>query len=222
MRKEFVASVSHELKTPISLIDGYAGGLKDNIFEGEEKDFYLDIIMDEAKKMGHLVSDMMDLSQMESGSFTLTYEEFALADLIRFTLKKYDALIGEKPATLKTDLLDDIKVNADWNRLEQVITNFVTNALRHVNENGTITVRMADQQDGVSVEIGNSGSHIASQEIERIWDTFYKIDKSGNRKLGGTGIGLAIVKNILMLHHYPFGVENTAEGVKFYFIIPKG
>lgn len=221
MRKEFVASVSHELKTPISLIDGYAAGLKDNIFEGKEKDFYLDIIMDEAKKMGHLVSDMMDLSQLESGNFKLAREEFVLTDLIRFTLKKYEALIGEKPATVETNLIDGIRVNADWNRLEQVMTNFVTNALRHVTENGTIAVNMIDKGDGISVEVENTGSNIPGEELEKIWDKFYKVDKSGSKKLSGTGIGLSIVKNILMLHNYPFGVENTEGGVKFYFVVPK-
>jgi len=219
MRKEFIASVSHELKTPLSLIDGYATGLKDDVFVGKERDYYLDIIVDEARKMGRLVSDMLDLSQLESGSFKLTREEFVLTDLIRFTFKKYETLIEEKPAALVVDLIENVRIYADWNRMEQVITNFITNALRHVNENGTITVRMVNKECKVSVEIENTGSSIPENEIEKIWDKFYKVDKSGSKKLSGTGIGLSIVKKILLLHEYPFGVENTENGVKFYFVL---
>lgn len=221
MRKEFVAAVSHELKTPISLIDGYAVGLKDHIFEGEEQDFYLDIIIDETRKMGSLVSEMLDLSHLESGNFELIREEFCLTDLIQFTLRKYESIIFDKGLEVKVNLVDGVSVYADWNRLEQVLTNFITNALRHVNEYGTISLRMRDTEDAVSVEVENTGSKIPEEEISKIWDKFYKIDKSRTRKFGGTGIGLSIVKNILMLHGYSFGVKNTEQGVKFYFKIPK-
>lgn len=220
MRKEFVASVSHELKTPITLIDGYAVGLKDEIFEGEEKDFYLDVIIDEARKMGHLVTDMLDLSQLESGNFKLSLEEFNLKELIVFTLKKYETLITEKLVRIETNLME-LGINADFGRMEQVLTNFITNALRHVNENGTIRVNMINKGEYVSVEIENTGSHIRSEEMDRIWDKFYKLDKSGNRKLGGTGIGLSIVKNILVLHGYRYGACNIEDGVRFYFEVPR-
>ncbi|WP_127836903.1 sensor histidine kinase [Clostridium prolinivorans] len=221
MRRDFVAAVSHELKTPISLIDGYAVGLKDNIFENEDKDYYLDIIIDEAEKMGNLVSDMLDLSYLESGSFKLTREEFNIIPLIKITLKKYENLIKEKNVSLEVNLYSEVKVFADWNRLEQVLTNFITNAIRHVNENGKIYVRTLYEDDFITIEIENTGSHINEEEIDKIWDQFYKIDKSRNRKIGGTGIGLSIVKNILLHHNYPFGVLNTKAGVKFYFKVPK-
>lgn len=221
MRKEFVASVSHELKTPISLIDGYAVGLKDNIFEVEEKDYYLDIIIDEARKMGNLVTDMLDLSQLESGSFKLTKERFNLTDLINFTTKKYSSIFHEKEVQLDIKFNDDVLVYADWNRMEQVITNFITNALKHVNHGGDISVDMTEHKDNIRIEIENSGSAIPKEDLEKIWDKFYKIDKSHNRKDGGTGIGLSIVKNILTIHGYVFGVKNTNLGVKFYFEVPK-
>lgn len=221
MRREFVAAVSHELKTPISLIDGYAVGLKDDIFEGEDRDYYLDIIIDEAEKMGNLVSDMLDLSYLESGSFKLKKEEFNLSELIKFTIKKYETLFEEKNASLELSLLDNVTVNADWNRLEQVLTNFITNALRHVNEEGTIYIDMVDKDGSISVEIENTGSSIPEEDLPKIWDKFYKIDKARTRKLGGTGIGLSIVKNTLVHHGYSFGAENTDRGVKFYFEVPK-
>ena len=221
MRREFVASVSHELKTPISLIDGYAVGLKDNIFEGEDRDYYLDIIIDESEKMGNLVSDMLDLSYLESGSFRLKREEFNLTELIQHTIKKYENMFEEKKTTLGLNLLEGVKVNADWNRLEQVLTNFITNALRHVNEDGTIYVNMVKNENNFSIEVENTGSSISEEDLIKIWDKFYKIDKARTRKLGGTGIGLSIVKNILMHHEYSFGAENTDRGVKFYFIVPR-
>jgi signal transduction histidine kinase len=221
MRREFVASVSHELKTPISLIDGYAVGLKDNIFEGEDRDYYLDIIIDESEKMGNLVSDMLDLSYLESGSFKLRREEFNITELIEHTLKKYGSMFEEKKTALELNLFDNVAVNADWNRLEQVLTNFITNALRHVNEEGTIYVGMSDKDNGISIEVENTGSSIAEEDLIKIWDKFYKVDKARTRKLGGTGIGLSIVKNILLHHEYSFGTENTDRGVRFYFIVPK-
>lgn len=221
MRKEFIASVSHELKTPITLIDGYAVGLKDDIFEGEEKDFYLDVIIDEARKMGHLVTDMLDLSQLESGNFKLTLEEFNLKELIVFTLKKYETLINEKMASIETNLIDNIRVNADYRRMEQVLTNFITNAIRHVDENGTIRVSTVEKDESISIEVENTGSHMPEEEMNKIWDKFYKLDKSRSRKLGGTGIGLSIVKNILTLHGYRYGVSNTDDGVMFFFEVPK-
>lgn len=221
IRRDFVAAVSHELKTPISLIDGYAVGLKDNIFEGEDKDYYLDIIIDETEKMANLVSDMLDLSYLESGSFKLTREEFNLVSLIKITLKKYETLISEKNVSVVLDLMEEVKVFADWNRLEQVLTNFITNAIRHVDENGTIYISTVRKKDYISIEIENTGSHINEEELAKIWDKFYKVDKSRNRKLGGTGIGLSIVKNILMHHGYSFGTLNTERGVKFYFNVPE-
>lgn len=220
-RREFVAAVSHELKTPISLIDGYAEGLKDDIFEGEEKEYYLDIIIDEARKMGSLVSDMLDLSYLESGLFKLSRESFNISELIRFTLKKYENPIEEKRVKLDVCLTEETMVFADWNRLEQVLTNFITNALRHVEDEGTVSVRMLNHEHSTVVEIENTGSHISEEDLSKVWDRFYKVDKSRTRKLGGTGIGLSIVKNILVLHGYAFGVENTEDGVKFYFGIPK-
>jgi Signal transduction histidine kinase len=220
MRKEFVAAVSHELKTPISLIGGYTEGLKDGVFQGEERDYYLDVILDESRKMGNLVSDMLDLSQLESGNFKLIKEEFNIDELISSTLKKFSTLINDKNIELQLNLIHKVKINADWTRMEQVITNFITNAIKHTNDNGLIRVAMEKKEDReVFIYVENSGVYIPNEEIDKIWDNFYKIDKSRNRKLGGTGIGLAIVKNILVLHGYKYGVENTDKGVRFYLAV---
>ncbi len=221
MRKEFVAAVSHELKTPISLIGGYAEGLKDDIFEGEEKDYYIDVIIDESKKMANLVADMLDLSQLESGNFKLVKEEFYIDELLKTTIKKFAAVFNDKNIKFDINFIENTKVHADWSRMEQVITNFITNAIRHTNEDGSIMVNIEQQEDRVLISIENTGENISEDEIDKIWDNFYKIDKARTRKLGGTGIGLAIVKNILMLHGSEYGVKNTDKGVKFYFTLKK-
>jgi len=221
MRKDFVASVSHELKTPITLIEGYTLALNDDVLEGEEKQYFIDVIMDESRKMNSLVSDMLNLSQLESGNFKLVKEEFLLHELVKPVARKFSSLLIEKNIILKLHLIENIKVNADWNRIEQVLTNYMTNAIRHTNNNGFITIEMLENEDAICVEVENSGSKIEEDETNKIWDNFYKIDKSRTRKLGGTGLGLSIVKNIVLLHGGRCGVENTENGVKFYFILTK-
>lgn len=220
MRKEFVAAVSHELKTPISLIEGYAEGIKDGIFESDNKDYYIDIIIDESKRMGNLVYDMLDLSQLESGNFKLVKEEFFAHKLIESTIKRFSAPIENNFIDFKLNLEQDIKIYADWRRMEQVLINFITNAIRHTGEHGYIKISLEKLGNNKAlVYVENSGKQISEDEMDKIWSKFYKIDKSGNRKLGGTGVGLAIVKNILMLHGYDYGVKNINNGVRFYFIV---
>ncbi|MBU3190366.1 HAMP domain-containing histidine kinase [Clostridium bowmanii] len=221
MRKDFVAAVSHELKTPITLIEGYTLALNDDVLEGEEKQYFIDVIMDESRKMNSLVSDMLDLSQLESGNFKLIKEDFLLHELVKSVTKKFTSLLNEKHIKLELNFVCDIKVNADWNRIEQVITNYMTNAIRHTADAGTIIVTMINREDSICVEVENSGNKIDISETNKIWDNFYKIDKSRTRKLGGTGLGLSIVKNIMLLHDGSCGVENTERGVKFYFILTK-
>ena len=221
MRKDFVAAVSHELKTPITLIEGYTMALNDDVLEVEEKQYFIDVIMDESKKMNNLVSDMLDLSQLESGNFKLVQEEFFLHELVKPVTKKFSSLLNEKNIKLELDLIQNIKVNADWNRIEQVLTNYMTNAIRHTGDGGFINVTMINREDNICVEVENSGNKIDEAETIKIWDNFYKIDKSRTRKFGGTGLGLSIVKNIMLLHSGSCGVENTEKGVKFYFILKK-
>lgn len=221
MRKDFVAAVSHELKTPITLIEGYTLALNDDVLEGEEKQYFIDVIMDESRKMNSLVSDMLDLSQLESGNFKLIKEEFLLHELIKSVTKKFSSLLNEKQIKLVLNSIEDVIVNADWNRIEQVITNYMTNAIRHTEEGGLITVTMITREDTICVEVENSGSKLDASETIKIWDNFYKVDKSRTRKLGGTGLGLSIVKNIILLHGGIYGLENTERGVKFYFILTK-
>ncbi|AGK97996.1 ATP-binding protein [Clostridium pasteurianum] len=217
MRKEFVGGVSHELKTPISLIEGYAEGIKDNVFQGEDKDYYIDVIIDEAKKMGSLVTDMLDLSQLESGNFKLNCEDFYIDKLINSTVRKYYTLFNEREIDVHLNLNNNVLTCGDSMRIEQVLTNFITNSIRHTENNGKISIDMRESSDKVYIYVKNLGDNIEKEDLSKIWDKFYKIDKSRNRSLGGTGLGLAITKNILMLHKSDFGVENFNGGVAFYF-----
>lgn len=220
-RKEFVAGVSHELKTPITLIQGYAEGLKDGVFEKKDEGCYLDIILDESNKMSNLVMDMLDLSKLEYGNFTLSKEEFNIGELIESAVKRFNNLSYEKNISVESSLEKNVMVYADWTRIEQVINNYITNAIRHTNKNGRIYITLKSDSSTAAVAIENSGENIPEEELDKIWDNFYKIDKSRNRKDGGTGIGLAIVKNIILLHKGEYGAVNTENGVRFYFTIPR-
>lgn len=222
IRKEFIASVSHELKTPINLIGGYAEGLKDNIFESDEKDYYIDIIIDESNKMGSLVIDMLNLSHLESGVLKLDKEEFFMDEFIVYSLKKFSKIIKDKHITINFNMIPKVRVYADWDKMEQVVDNFTTNAIKNTEEGGYINFVIEDRkEDKIIVSVENTGKNIPEGELNNLWNSFYKLDKSRNRRLGGTGIGLSIVKNILMLHNFKYGVENTDIGVRFYFIMDK-
>lgn len=220
MRKEFVATVSHELKTPISLIKGYAEGIKDGVFEEEDKDFSLNVIIDESDKMSNLVKDMLDLSQLEAGMFKLNKINFNILDLTKNVAKKLQYLAEEKNVNIVIDSKVDKEINGDINRIEQVLTNFLTNSIRHCEKDKEVIVRLLEnEKHNVRIEVENMGEKISGEDIEKIWDKFYKADKSRNRSIGGTGLGLSIVKNIIILHNGEYGAKNTETGVKFYFEI---
>lgn len=223
MRKEFVAGVSHELKTPISLIMGYAEGLKDNLVEGVEKERYFNVIADEAGRMSNLINDMLDLSQLESGKFKLNMEEFYISELVKYIIGKFNRFFAEKQLNVELQMPgEDIIVYADEFRIEQVISNFLNNAIRHTPEKGTISIAVKEMTSSVRVEIENQGNQVEEHELESIWQKFYKAEKSRNRACGGTGLGLSIVRNILQLHGSEHGAENTGRGVKFFFHLAKG
>ncbi|TCO78665.1 sensor histidine kinase [Marinisporobacter balticus] len=224
MRKEFISSVSHELKTPIALIQGYAEGLYENVAEDEEsKNFYCEVIMDEADKMGKLVKDLLALSQMESGNKKLEIENFHINDLVEKVYNKYKPIFQEKNIHDRLEKEDKrLKVNGDPSKIEQVLVNFINNAINHISGERKLKVCIEDRDEKVRIEIYNTGEAIPSAEMERIWDSFYKVDKARSRTYGGTGLGLSIVRGILKLHNSAFGVFNKNEGVVFWFELRKG
>lgn len=219
MRKEFVSSVSHEFKTPLGIIKGFAEGFKDNIAE-EKREHYVDVILDEVEKMDELVMDLLELAKLESKAYDLNVENFVMAELIDEIGCRLNKSMEKKNVSLVIMHEDkDIQVQADRRRMEQVVTNIMGNAVRHTGNNGIIRVLTEKRNDGLWIMIENSGEQIAEEDLQKIWERFYRAEKSRGRKAGGTGLGLSIVKNILELHGSDYGVENIADGVRFCFNI---
>lgn len=218
MRREFVSNVSHELKTPIFLIQGYAEGLKNNVANDEEKrSFYCDVIMEEADKMDVIVKDLLNLSQMESGKMSLNKCEFDMEQLIIDVLNKLEPVFEEKNIVIEKELYVQKQVVGDIVRIEQVLVNYLNNAVNHIDGSKRIKVTAEEYNDKVRVTVFNTGQPIPAELLERIWLSFYKIDKARTRSYGGTGLGLAIVKAIQHAHGNEYGVQNVDEGVAFWF-----
>ncbi len=218
MRKEFLSNVSHELKTPISLIQGYAEGLKENINEDEEsRSFYCEVIMDEASKMNLMVKKLLSLNELEFGSNQVNIERFDITALIRAVLEATDILFKQKEVTLYFEQQEPIYVWADEYLIEQVLTNYISNALNHVSGQRIIEVKLIQRADVVRVAVFNTGDNIPEDETEKLWVKFYKVDKARTREYGGSGIGLSIVKAIMNSHNMECGVINRQTGVEFWF-----
>ena len=222
MRKEFVSSVSHELRTPLSVIQGYAEGLVSNVAESEDdRKFYCDVIMKEADKMNKLVKDLLNLSQIESVYFHIEKSEFNINSLIEYVLNKYKAIFTEKDIEVQFELGESMIVCGDMVRIEQILTNYLNNAINHIDNNKIIKISKIVNKDKIKISIFNSGKHIPEEFLEKIWTSFYKVDKARTRAYGGYGLGLSIVKALADLHNNDYGVENIEDGVIFWFEMDK-
>lgn len=215
-RKEFVATVSHELKTPLAIIRAYSEGLLDGVSQ-EKQNRYLHVIVDETAKMDALILDMLENSKLETGAQKLDLKMHDLTAFADSIVKIIAPACASKGVQLTAHLPEQrIERKFDKVLLEQVIMNFLTNAIRHTAPGGTIFFTVSPEE--VSVE--NEGPHIPEAELPKVWDRFYRVEKSRGRTDGGSGLGLTIAKNILLLHHAEYGVENTAAGVRFWFRLP--
>lgn len=222
MRKEFVSNVSHELKTPIALIQGYAEGLKSNVIEDEEsKEFYCDVIMNESARMNQLVKDLLNLSQIESGYYEIEKNVFDISSMITSVLNKFTTVFAQKEVSLQVLKSENILVYADMVRIEQVIINYINNAVNHVDDKKIISVEVKSMGDKIRAFVYNSGKHIPEESLDKIWTSFYKVDKARTRSYGGSGLGLSIVKGIQELHQSDYGVINEEDGVTFWFDVEK-
>ena len=221
MRTDFLSNVSHELKTPIALIQGYAEGLKEGITDDPESmEFYCDVIMDEANKMNTMVKRLLTLNQIEFGNDEPEMERFDINELIASVADANAIRAGQKNMSIVFDNRNEHNfVWADEYKTEEVLTNYISNALNHCDGKRAIEVRTEKSENGgtITVTVYNSGKNIADEEIERIWEKFYKTDKARTREYGGNGIGLSIVKAIMELHHRGYGVINHKDGVEFWF-----
>ena len=223
MRKEFIANVSHELKTPIALIQGYAEGLTEGMCEDEEsRNYYCGVIMDEAVKMNRMVKQLLNLTALEFGNDTPVMETFNLTDVIRGIITSSSILIQQKEAQVIFEHQDPLPVVADEFKIEEVITNYLTNALNHANGEKKIEIRAEELETQVKVTVFNTGDPIPEEDIPKLWTKFYKVDKARTRAYGGSGIGLSIVKAIMESHHQEYGARNVEGGVEFWFTLEKG
>lgn len=229
MRRDFISNVSHELKTPISLVQGYAEGLKECINDDEEsREFYCDVIIDEAAKMNKLVKNLLSLSQIESGGDIITLERIDLYTLVQNILNSTMILAVEKNVKVNFNIPENTYVWADEYKLEEVVTNYISNAFNHVSGDNIIEISCTEKYDDndsekelVRVSVFNSGTPIPQDDIDKIWIKFYKVDKARTREYGGSGIGLSIVKAIMDAHNRDCGVENYDNGVCFWFEVEK-
>lgn len=218
MRNEFLGNVSHELKTPIALIQGYAEGLKDGVNDdAESRDFYCDVIMDEAMKMNQMVKNLLTLNQLEFGDEDISFERFDLAALIRGVLQSMEILAQQDELKIIFRQESPVYVWADEFKTEQVVRNYVSNAFHHASGDKVIEVKIQRESKKARTSVFNTGTPIPEEDLKHIWEKFYKVDKAHTREYGGNGIGLSIVKAIMESFHQEYGVKNYDNGVEFWF-----
>lgn len=223
MRKQFISDVSHELKTPIALIQGYSEGLIENVnTDDENRKFYASVILDEANKMDKLVAQLLELMKLEYGKREFNNKEFDVCELIKEVIRKSKVMLEEKEITVQFDEDASVMVLADDFYIEQVITNYLTNAIKHVKDKDggkaiKINITPNIEKNIVRVSVFNTGENIKEEDLTRIWNRFYKADESRNREDGGTGIGLSLVKAVMNNYKKEYGVTNKENGVEFYF-----
>ena len=221
MRKQFISDVSHELKTPIALIQGYAEGLIENVSTDEEsRRFYAEVILDETNKMDRLVKQLLELMKLEYGKKEFNNEKFDINELINEVIRKCEVMLQKNNIQVEFESKKPIYVWADEFYIEQVVTNYFTNAIKHTEEIGNnkkIKITVKQLNDKMRITVFNTGKTIPEEDLTRIWGRFYKVDSSRNRQDGGTGIGLALVKAIMNNYQNEYGVNNKKDGVEFYF-----
>ena len=223
MRKSFISDVSHELKTPIALIQGYSEGLLENVNSDEEsRKFYAEVILDETNKMDKLVKQLLELMKLEYGKREFNDTTFNIVEVEKEVIRKSQVMIEEAQVEIEFNTPEEINVIADDFYIEQVVSNYMTNAIKHVEEvNGKKLIKIENvvdvEKNKVRIKVFNTGQQIAEEHLNRIWNRFYKVDASRNRKDGGTGIGLAFVKAIMSNYGNSYGVVNKEDGVEFYF-----
>lgn len=218
MRNDFLGNVSHELKTPIALIQGYAEGLKEGVSgDAQSREFYCDVIMDEASKMNQMVKNLLALNQLEFGNEEIEFERFDLTAVIRGILQSMEILAQQEDIRVIFRHQTSVYVWADEFKVEQVLRNYVSNAFHHAGLEKVIEVKIKLQGEKARITVFNTGNPIPEEDVAHIWDKFYKVDKAHTREYGGNGIGLSIVKAIMESFHQKYGVNNYDNGVEFWF-----
>ncbi len=212
LRRNLVANVSHELRAPLSSMQGYTEIMLDGLIEEKEKEKYLRIILENSEHLSRLVDDLMDLSKLESGEMSLHYETISPETVAMLSLESIRPLCSEKDIELQSNIENNPPlINADQNRLHQIITNLLENAVEHSRAGGEIIINLYHNHEHVIIEVIDNGPGIPEKDLPYIWDRFHKVDKSRRRTQKGTGLGLAITKQLVELHHGEIEVESWEE-----------
>ena len=218
MRSEFVSNVSHELKTPIAIIQGYAEGLMEGISDDKEsRDYYCSVIYDETVKMNHMVRQLLTLNELEMGEETIKLERFDIMDMIRNRMQATEIIAQDAPISTNLYGPEHLDVWSDEFKTEEVFTNFFSNAINHCSKERIIDVTVEKIGSHARITVFNTGDNIPEESLEHLFEKFYKVDKARTREYGGSGIGLSIVKAIQDSLGQDYGVENRKNGVAFYF-----
>lgn len=223
LRRELLANVSHDLKTPLTMIKAYAEMVRDVTYKDDTKRTKdLNIIIEETDRLNVLVNDILELSKIQSGTQKLTIEQFDLEKFVKNIIKRYDIMSENKKYKFKVSINKNIIVSADPKRIEQVMYNLINNAINYTGDDKKIIINALELENTVRIEVKDTGKGIDKEELENIWDKYYKIDKTHSREQVGSGVGLSIVKNILINHNCNYGVESIkGNGTIFYFELPK-
>ena len=218
-----MSNVSHELKTPIALIQGYAEGLKEGVNDDEEsRDFYCEVIMDEASKMNNMVKKLLTLNQLEFGNDAISMERFNITALIKNYLQSVEILCDQKEIKVQMEDYPPVHVWEDEFKVEEVFGNYFSNAMNHVAGEKIIDVKLLQTDEKVRISVFNTGQPIPEESLSHVWEKFYKVDKARTREYGGSGVGLSIVKAIMNSMNQDYGVVNYDNGVEFWFELDMG
>lgn len=218
LRKELIANISHDLRTPLTLITGYSEVMRD--LPGENTPENVQIIIDEAKRLTSLVNDILDISKLQSGTQEIVLSEFNLTESVRNMIDRYAKLTEQKGYNISFSSDEDVYVSADAMKISQVIYNLINNAITYTGKDKLVTVRQSCKDGYVKIEVIDTGDGIPQENIPLIWDRYYKVDKTHKRAAVGTGLGLSIVKKVLDMHEGKYGVESTVgEGSTFWFAL---
>ena len=223
LRRDLLANVSHDLKTPLTMIKAYAEMVRDISYKDDEKrDEHLNIIISETDRLNILVNDLLNLSKMQADADTLKKENFDLTKEIKEIIKKYEIIKETENYIFQIEVPEKAIIYADKNKINQVIYNLINNAINYTGEDKTVTIRMREEKNKYIIEISDTGKGIKKEEIDLIWNKYYKNEKNHKRNIVGTGIGLSIVKTILEHHHFEYGVNSIKnKGTTFYFKVEK-
>ena len=210
----FFAAVSHELKTPVTILKGQIQGMISGIGGYKDRDKYLKRSYEVVFSMEGLIQEILDVSRMKSAGFSLNFSTIFLDSIVKGIIQEWEDIATDRGVTLHTEIEEKTEICADRVLFQKVIGNLISNAVKYTPDNGNIWCKVYKNEEGVIFSVENNAEHISEQEIPKLFDAFYRREKSRNRKAGGSGLGLYIVKMIVELHHYECEFKNTNQGIE--------